>query len=81
VGTAAQEAALRDESLEEIAQRVEHFWALTLALIQAEAQGKKLNPRESAKFKEAVQTHELVRQGLANGGALRVDEFSKKRDA
>jgi tocopherol O-methyltransferase len=79
---AAREAGLREESLEEISPRVEHFWAMTLALIQAEAQGKKLTPPETAKFKEALQTHEQVRQGLANGGYRYVlMSFSKDRDA
>jgi tocopherol O-methyltransferase len=65
---AAHEAGLREESVEEISHRVEYFWAMTLALIKAEARGKKLTPHEAAKFTEAVQTHSLVRQGLADGG-------------
>jgi tocopherol O-methyltransferase len=65
---AAKEAGLHEESVEEISQRVEYFWAMTLALIQAEAQGKKLTPAEAAKFKEALRTHALVRQGLADAG-------------
>jgi tocopherol O-methyltransferase len=66
--TAAREAGLREHSIEEISHRVEYFWAMTRALIQAEAQGKKLTPPEAAKFTEAVQAHALVRQGLADGG-------------
>jgi tocopherol O-methyltransferase len=66
--TAAQEAGLREESVEEISHRVEYFWAMTLALIQAEAQGKKLTSPEAAKFTEALQAHALVRQGLAEAG-------------
>jgi tocopherol O-methyltransferase len=65
---AAREAGLRDESVEEISHRVEYFWAMTLALIKAEARGKKLTLQESTKFTEALQTHTLVRQGLAGGG-------------
>jgi tocopherol O-methyltransferase len=67
-GTAARKAGLRGESVEEISHRVQYFWAMTLALIQAEAQGKKLTPPEAAKFTEALQAHTLVRQGLADGG-------------
>ena len=66
--TAAQEAGLLEESIEELSPRVEYFWAMTHALIQAEAQGKKLTPPEAAKFTEALQAHALVRQGLADGG-------------
>jgi tocopherol O-methyltransferase len=77
--TAAREAGLREESFEEISQRVEYFWAMTLALIQAETQEKKL--AEAVKFTEALQAHALVRQGLANGGyRYALMGFSKDRD-
>jgi len=66
--TAARQAGLREESVEEISPRVEYFWAMTHALIQAEARGKKLTAPEGAKFTEALQAHALVRQGLADGG-------------
>jgi tocopherol O-methyltransferase len=66
--TAAREAGLRELSVEEISHRVEFFWAMTLALIKAEARGRKLTSQEAAKFTEALQTHSLVRQGLADGG-------------
>jgi SAM-dependent methyltransferase len=66
--TAAREAGLQEVSVEEISHRVEFFWAMTLALIKTEARGRKLNAQEAAKFTEALQTHSLVRQGLANGG-------------
>lgn len=66
--TAARLAGLRAVSTEDISQRVQYFWAMTYSLIQAEAQGKKLTHSEAAKFNEALQTHDQVRQGLANGG-------------
>jgi len=66
--TAARQAGLREELVEEISPRVENFWAITHALIQAEAQGKKLTPPEAAKFTEALRAHALVKQGLADGG-------------
>jgi hypothetical protein len=66
--TAAQEAGLHEESVEELSPRVEYFWVMTRALIQTEAQGKKLTPPEAAKFTEALRAHALVRQGLADGG-------------
>jgi tocopherol O-methyltransferase len=65
---AAQEAGLHAESVENLSPRVEHFWAMTLALIQAEAREKKLSPVEAATVDEALQVHALVRQGLADGG-------------
>jgi hypothetical protein len=66
--TAARDAGLRTESVNDISHHTEHFWAMTHALIQAEAQKKKLTPPEAAKFSEALQAHALVRQGLADGG-------------
>jgi len=78
--SAAQEAGLREDSVEEISHRVEYFWEMTIALIQAEAQGKKLTPPEAAKFAESLQTHALVRQGLADGGyRYALMSFSKGR--
>lgn len=65
---AARHAGLSEESIEEISHRVENFWAMTHALIQAEAQGRKLTTSEAAKFTEALQAHALVRQGLCDGG-------------
>lgn len=52
--TAAREASLYEESVDELSPRVEHFWAMTFALIQAEAQGKKLTLDEAAKLEEAL---------------------------
>jgi SAM-dependent methyltransferase len=77
---AAREAGLREESVEELSHRVEYFWAMTLALIQAEARGKVLTPAEIAKFEEALRTHALVRRGLADGGLrYALMSFSKNR--
>ncbi len=78
----AREAGLREESVEEISPRVEYFWAMTHALIQAEAQGRELGPRETAKFTEALQAHAMVWQGLADGGyRYALMSFSKGPDA
>jgi cyclopropane fatty-acyl-phospholipid synthase-like methyltransferase len=65
---AAREAGLREESFEDVSRRTEHFWTMTLALMQAEARGRKLSPIEAAKFAESIDAHTLVRQGLADGG-------------
>lgn len=66
--SAAREAGLREESVDDLSQRVEHFWAMTFALIQAEAKGKRLSSIEEMKLEEALQAHDMVREGLANGG-------------
>jgi SAM-dependent methyltransferase len=66
--TAARQAGLCEESVVEISHRVEYFWAMTHALIQAEVHGKQLTPPEALKFAEALQAHALVRQGLTAGG-------------
>lgn len=80
--SSARGAGLREESVAEISHRVEYFWEMTLALIRAEAQGRKLTPPEAAKFTEALQTHALVRQGLARRGyRYALMSFSKDRDA
>ena len=61
-------AGLSEESFEEISPRVEYFWAMTHALIEAEARRKKLTTAEADKFIEALQAHSLVRRGLCDGG-------------
>jgi len=65
---AAWRAGLHEESTEEISQRVEYFWAMTCALIRAEAAEKNPSPCENEKFKEALETHAQVRRGLIDGG-------------
>jgi SAM-dependent methyltransferase len=78
--TAARAAGLHAESVDELSPRVEHFWAMTFTLIQAEAQGKKFTLDEAAKLEEALQAHNLVRQGLATGGyCYALMSFSKSR--
>jgi len=66
--TAAQEAGLHEELVEDISSRTEHFWTLTLALMQAEAQEKRLSPGEATKLETSLRVHSLVREGLSNGG-------------
>lgn len=66
--TAAKEAGLREESVTDLSLGVEPFWALTFALIQAEAQAERLNSSEAAKVADALQAHALVQEGLAKGG-------------
>lgn len=66
--TAAREAGLREESIEEISPRVKLFWAMTFALIQAETAGRQLAALEAAKLTESLETHALVHRGLGDGG-------------
>ena len=65
---AARQAGLQEEFFEDISHRVEYFWAMTLALIKAEVEGKVLADKEATKFTEALQTHRLVQRGLSDGG-------------
>jgi tocopherol O-methyltransferase len=79
--TAALEAGLREESVEEISNRVVAFWAMTLALIRAEMRDKSLTDSEAAKFTEALQAHALVLHGLGDGGyRYALMNFSKPAD-
>jgi tocopherol O-methyltransferase len=68
--TAAQEAGLRNELVDDISHRTEHFWTTTLALIQAEAHEKKLSHAERLRHEASLRVHTLVRQGLSGGGLL-----------
>ncbi len=65
---AAWEAGLREERIEEISHRVEYFWAMTHALIQAEKRARRPTPAGDLQFDEALQAHALVRRGLLDGG-------------
>jgi len=77
---AAREAGLREELVEDVSHRTVHFWTITIALMQVEAQEKGLSPTETAKFEESLHAHTLVRQGLADGGLrYALMSFSKDR--
>jgi hypothetical protein len=65
---AAQDAGLCKESVEEISPRVEHFWSMTLALIESEMRENKAISPGGVKFAEAVRAHADVRRGLGDGG-------------
>jgi tocopherol O-methyltransferase len=65
---AAREAGLQEKSIEDISLRTEHFWALTIALMQTEAREKRLNRDQAAKLEESLDVHNKVRQGLVTGG-------------
>jgi tocopherol O-methyltransferase len=77
---AAREAGLREELVENISLRTEHFWATSHALIQSEAQEKELSRADEVKFAASLSAHTLVRQGLLNGGLrYALMSFSKDR--
>lgn len=64
---AAREAGFREESVEDISRPTIHFWELTAALIQAEAQEDGPSPLEPAKLAESLAMHALMRRGLVEG--------------
>jgi cyclopropane fatty-acyl-phospholipid synthase-like methyltransferase len=66
--TAAREAGLRSDLIDDISHRTEHFWTTTLALIKAEAQESKLNNADKLRHEASLGMHALVRQGLSDGG-------------
>jgi cyclopropane fatty-acyl-phospholipid synthase-like methyltransferase len=66
--TAAQEAGLRSDLIDDISHRTEHFWTTTLALIKAEAQESKLNNADKLRHEASLGMHAPVRQGLSDGG-------------
>ena len=62
---AAQEAGFQQETFEDTSLQTAHFWAMSTALVQAEARQK---DQSTAKIEEALQPHRMTREGLINGG-------------
>ena len=76
----AEEAGLRIELVEDISLRTEHFWTTTLALMQAEAREREASHAEAARLELSVRAHNLVRNGLTEGGLrYALMSFSKDR--
>jgi tocopherol O-methyltransferase len=65
---AAREARFTLEMSEDVSLRALHFWTTTLALVRVEAHGRSLTRGEAEKLEESERAHELMRQGLGNGG-------------
>jgi tocopherol O-methyltransferase len=65
---AAREAGFRLDLFEDVSHRTRDFWALTIALAQAEMREEVLTSSERARLQESLQVHSLVRQGLYDGG-------------
>jgi cyclopropane fatty-acyl-phospholipid synthase-like methyltransferase len=65
---AARSAGLRIDAVDEITRRTEHFWSTTVALIKAEAREGKPGSTNHRYRETSIRAHNLVRQGLAEGG-------------
>jgi tocopherol O-methyltransferase len=66
--TAAQEAGLRVNSIEDLSHRTAHFWTATLALIRAETQNIESCSLDAIRRERSLRAHALVRHGLQNEG-------------
>jgi tocopherol O-methyltransferase len=76
----ARESGLRRELVEDISHRTGHFWTTTLALMQAEARERGANHAEAARLELSIRAHNLVRNGLTEGGLrYALMSFSKDR--
>jgi SAM-dependent methyltransferase len=65
---AAREAGLRPGVVEDFSSRTQHFWTITLALIQAEAQDESCCTAEAARCNASMRAHTMLRQGLRDNG-------------
>lgn len=80
--SAARDAGLRVESVDDISPRTEHFWSTTIALIEAEASQQDLSAGEAVRLRTSAQAHALVREGLATRGLVyALMRFSKGRES
>lgn len=78
--TAARNAGLQNELIDDISDRTRHFWTTTMALIKAEAHEKKLSHAEELRHEASLHVHAMVRQGLCDGGLVyALMSFSKGR--
>jgi SAM-dependent methyltransferase len=66
--TAARDAGFRLELFEDVSHRTRDFWLLTIALYEAEQREGRLSSWDRARFQESLEVHELMRQGLYDGG-------------
>jgi tocopherol O-methyltransferase len=65
---AARESGFRLLSVDDVSNRVVHFWTTTVALIQAGSRDRELGPAEVSRSQASVRAHALVREGLADNG-------------
>jgi len=66
--TAAGNAGLRLDGIDDITRRTEHFWTTTVALMEAESRVNRQSAAETAYREASMRAHRLVRQGLASQG-------------
>jgi tocopherol O-methyltransferase len=67
---AAREAGLEPEGVEDLSSRVMHFFSITRALIQIEAQEAGSNAAEAARCAASFREHTIMRQGLQDQGYI-----------
>ncbi len=65
---AAREAGLNLDAIEDTSLRTATFWRTTLQLIGTEANEMKLDPTRLRVAKESFETHQVMYQGLVEGG-------------
>jgi tocopherol O-methyltransferase len=66
--SAANQASFRLVAIEDVSRQARHFWSTTVALMQAEAREAQSGYCESMKLETSLSIHNLVRQGLVDGG-------------
>ena len=77
---AAEKAGLNAELVEDISHRTEHFWTMTLALMQSEARQKGPVPHEARQRDASLRAHTMMRKGLVDQGLrYALMSFSKDR--
>ncbi len=62
---AAQESRFQQETFEDTSLQTAHFWAMSGALVEAEARQK---GRSIAEIEELLRPHRMTQEGLVNGG-------------
>jgi tocopherol O-methyltransferase len=68
--TAACEAGLQPDNVEDLSSRVEHFFSITQALIRIEAQEAGSNAAETARCAASLREHTIMQRGLQDRGYI-----------
>jgi cyclopropane fatty-acyl-phospholipid synthase-like methyltransferase len=78
---AAREAGLQPGGVEDLSSRVAHFFSITSALIQIEAQEAGSNAAEVARCEASMREHAILREGLRDQGYIYAQlSFSKEQN-
>jgi len=67
---AAREAGLQPDGVEDLSSRVAHFFSITRALIQLEADEAGADAAETARCAASLREHTILRQGLRDQGYI-----------